>query len=96
MALANILTKHGYEPVRTDTTATCTLASKDGGGYKITAMLLHVRAEVPGVDESTFEKLIRETNEVCPVSNLLRNGLEIQIDATLLQDDSYKEGTTSR
>jgi lipoyl-dependent peroxiredoxin len=96
MALASILEKHGYEPVRTDTTATCTLASKDGGGYKITTMQLHIRAEVPDVDEATFEKLIREANEVCPVSNLLRNGLEIQIDATLLQDDSYKEGTARR
>jgi len=87
MALASTLSKHGYEPVRTDTTATCTLASKDGGGYEITAMQLHVRAEVPGIDEATFEKLIRETDKGCPVSNLLRNGLEIQIDATLLQDE---------
>lgn len=87
MALASTLAKHDYEPVRTDTTATCTLASKDGGGYEITAMQLHVRAEVPGIDEATFEKLIRETDKGCPVSNLLRNGLEIQIDATLLQDE---------
>jgi len=87
MALASTLAKNGYEPVRTDTTATCTLASKDGGGYEITAMQLHVRAEVPGIDEAIFEKLIRETDKGCPVSNLLRNGLEIQIDATLLQDE---------
>ncbi len=96
MALASILAKHGYEPVRTDTTATCTLASKDGGGFKITTMQLHVRADVPGIDEATFEKLIRETDEVCPVSNLLRNGLAIQIDATLLQDEAFKEGTAKR
>ena len=93
MALASTLAKHGYEPVRTDTTATCILTSRDGGGHEISTMQLHVRAEVPGMDEMTLRKMILEADEGCPVSNLLRNGLEIQIDATLLQDDSYKEGT---
>jgi osmotically inducible protein OsmC len=91
MALANTLAKNGYEPVRTDTTATCTLAPNNGGGYEITAMQLHVRAEVPGIDESTFRSMIQEADEGCPVSNLLRNGLEIQIDATLLEEDSLSE-----
>jgi lipoyl-dependent peroxiredoxin len=94
MALASTLAKHGYEPVRTDTTATCTLASKDGGGFKITTMQLHIRAEVPNVDEDTFEKLVRETDEACPVSNLLRNGLNIEIDATLLRDDTLQQQST--
>ena len=95
MATASVLAKHGYEPVRTDTTATCVLATKEGGGHEITTMQLHVRAEVPGMDVETFRQMIEEADEVCPVSNLLRNGLEIQIDATLLQDDSYKEGTVN-
>ena len=91
MTLATILTKHGYEPIRTDTTATCVLASQEDGGHEITAMQLHIRAEVPGIDENNLRKLILEADEVCTVSNLLRNGLEIQIDATLLQDDTFKE-----
>jgi osmotically inducible protein OsmC len=91
MSIADTLAKNGYEPVRTDTTATCTLAS-DESGYQITTMQIHVRAEVPGMDENTFRELIMEADDQCPVSNLLRNGLEIQIDATLLQDDSYKAG----
>lgn len=93
MALASILAKHGYEPVRTDTTATCILASREGSGFEITTMQLHIRAEVPGIDENTLQKLILEADEVCPVSNLLRNGLEIQIDATLMQDDSLSESS---
>jgi osmotically inducible protein OsmC len=93
MAIASTLVKHGYEPVRTDTTATCVMGSRDGGGHEITTMQLHIRAEVPGMDEDTFRKLILEADEVCPVSNLLRNGLEIQIDATLLQDDTLSEGS---
>jgi osmotically inducible protein OsmC len=84
MALASTLSKNGFDPVRADTNATCTVASKDGG-YEITSMLLHVRAEVPGLDPATFHKLVAEADKGCPVSNLLRSGLEIQIDAELLE-----------
>ena len=94
MALASTLAKHGHEPVRTDTTATCILSSKPQGGFEIKTMQIHVRAEVPDVDEETFEKLIREADEACPVSNLLRSGLDIQVDATLLRDDSLQEEST--
>ena len=90
MSIAKTLAKNGFDPIRTDTTATCILAPQDGG-HKITGMQLHVRAEVPGIDTDTFQKMILLADEGCPVSNLLRNGLKIQIDATLLQDDSYKE-----
>jgi osmotically inducible protein OsmC len=89
MSIADILEKNGYDPVRTDTTATCVLSLGENG-TEITTMQMHVRAEVPGMDAETFRKIIMEADEKCPVSNLLRNGLEIQIDATLLQDDSYK------
>ncbi|MEO8355205.1 MAG: OsmC family peroxiredoxin [Chloroflexota bacterium] len=93
MSIAKTLAKNGYDPVRTDTTATCILATKDDGGDEITGMQLHVRAEVPGMDEDTFQKMILLADEACPVSNLLRNGLEISIDATLLQDDTFREGS---
>jgi osmotically inducible protein OsmC len=91
MSVASVLAKHGYDPVRTDTTATCVLAPKDGGGFQITGMQLHIRAEVPGIDTDTFQKIIREADENCPVSNLLRGGADIRIDATLLQDDTLEK-----
>jgi lipoyl-dependent peroxiredoxin len=89
MSIASTLARNGYDPVRTDATATCILSMGDKGS-QITTMQIHIRAEVPGMDPDTFQKMIMEADETCPVSNLLRNGLEIQIDATLLQDDSYK------
>lgn len=89
MSIASVLAKNGYDPVRTDATATCVLADEKDG-HKITAMQIHVRAEVPGMDEDTFQRMILEADEKCPVSNLLRTGLAIEIDATLLQDDSYR------
>jgi osmotically inducible protein OsmC len=83
MAVANTLEKNGFTPVQTETTATCTLASKNGG-HAITNMRLHVRCEVPGIDEATFNKLIMEADKACPVSNLLRDGLQIEITTTLI------------
>jgi len=83
MALADTLEKHGYEPRETDTSATITLA-KENGGHRITNMLLHIRADVPKIDNPTFQQLVTEADRNCPVSNLLRNGLKIEIDATLL------------
>ena len=83
MAVANTLKQEGFEPVQTDTTATCTLASKNGG-KEITKMRLHVRGEVPGIDEDTFNKLVMDADQNSPVSNLLRDGLEIEITSTLI------------
>lgn len=83
MALASTLKKNGFEPKQTDTTATCTLAPQNGG-YAITNMELHVRADVPGMDNSKFQRLVLDADRGCPVSNLLREGLKIEIDAMLI------------
>jgi osmotically inducible protein OsmC len=83
MALASVLKKKGFEPHEIETNATCTVESR-GEGFEISRMQLHVRGEVPGVDQAAFRQLVMETDRVCPVSNLLREGLEIQIDAELI------------
>jgi osmotically inducible protein OsmC len=83
MALASTLKKNGYDPVQIETTATITLMSENGNN-EIASMLLHVRAEAPGLDEAAFQDLISAADEHCPVSNLLRNGLDIKIEANLI------------
>ena len=83
MAVANTLKQEGFEPVQTDTTATCTLASNNGG-KEITKMRLHVRGEVPGIDQDTFNRIVMEADRNSPVSNLLRDGLEIEITSALI------------
>jgi osmotically inducible protein OsmC len=85
MSVASTLKKNGYNPVQTETTATCTFASKNGEGFEITQMKLHVRCEVPDIEEAEFEKLIKVADENCPVANLLRNGLQIEITTALIQ-----------
>ncbi len=85
MAFASTLKKNGYEPERIETDAVCTLAPKAGGGFGITKMQLHVRGRVTGIDEDTFEEIAEQADEGCPVSNLLRCGLEIEIEVELLE-----------
>jgi osmotically inducible protein OsmC len=53
MALAATLKKNGFEPRQTDTNAICTVVSKNGG-YEITRMRFHVRADAPDLDNATL------------------------------------------
>ena len=41
-------------------------------------MQLHIRAQVPGIDDTTFQKLVMDADQTCPVSNLLRDSLDIK------------------
>ena len=84
MAVANTLKRNGYRPVQTETTATCTMTSNNGN-QQITSMRLHVRGEVPDIDEATFNKMVVKANKTSPVSNLLKNGLEIELTTALIQ-----------
>src|SRR5512139_2153384 len=83
MAVANTLKKNGFTPVQTETTATCTF-TLGSGVPQISKMRLHVRCEVPDIDEARFEQVVREADKGCPVSNLLRNGLKIEITTALI------------
>jgi len=83
MAFANVLAKKGHPPQRLETEAACTLTVGEQGP-RITAMKLTVRGQVPGMDQETFRQMAREGDRNCPVSNLLRSGLEISIEAELI------------
>ncbi len=83
MAFANFLSDKGYEVEAIDTTATIHLEAQEGGGFAIVKSVLEVEGQVPGMEAGTFEELAHEADQVCPVSNLLRPGLEIEITATL-------------
>lgn len=78
MAFTSYLNKQGYSPTSINTEATVTL---ENGA--INKMHLVTHGQVAGVDEATFKRLAEEAEKQCPVSNLLRNGLEITLDASL-------------
>ena len=84
MAFANTLGNKGYRPEKIDTRATITFSRQEGGGYRITKMRLTVRGQVPGMDEESFREMAIEGEKECPVSNLLRCGLEIELEAELI------------
>jgi len=84
MAFASTLKKKGFDPRRITTNATCTLVSKPEGGYKIVEMHLDVQGEVPDIDDATFKQVAEEADMGCPVSNLLRCGLEIEKQVKLI------------
>lgn len=83
MAFAGTLREKGYGPEAIETEATCTLVSLAEGGFEIAKMALKVRGQVPDIDEAAFKEIAEEADKSCPVSNLLRSGLTIELDAAL-------------
>lgn len=84
MALAGTLANKGYQPRSIETQATCSLEPLDEGGFEIKAMSLVVRGRVPEIDQDLFAQIAEEADAGCPVSNLLRSGLEISHDVHLV------------
>jgi lipoyl-dependent peroxiredoxin len=79
MAFSNYLSKQGHVPDTITTRATISL--EDG---KINKMHLETRGKVSGVDDATFKQMAVEAEKTCPVSVLLRPGLAITLDASLV------------
>ncbi len=84
MALSDELSQAGTPPESLQVNATSSFEKQDGG-WKITEMVLGVRARVPGVDERTFEEKLNAAKEGCPVSNALKGNVDIKVEASLEQ-----------
>lgn len=80
MALSNTLADAGSPPDRLEVDAVCTL---DDGALKITTVNLDVRGTVSGLDQDDFEEAARNAEQICPVSNALRNNVDIQLNVSL-------------
>ena len=63
------------------TTVTCTItADKGDAGIKITTSDLHVVAEgLTGMDAAAFDRMCKEAEGKCPVSNALRGAVQINV-----------------
>jgi osmotically inducible protein OsmC len=83
MALSATLARRGTPPVRLHITATCVLDPKEGGGVRVSTMNLHVRGQVPGLDQAGFEEAARAGEQGCPISNAIRNNVTINLTAEL-------------
>jgi osmotically inducible protein OsmC len=80
-ALALRLGEHQAVPAQLTVTATVTL-DEAGGVPAIVSSGLRVRAQVPGLDQSSFQAAVDEAAALCPVSRLFA-GAKISVDAAL-------------
>lgn len=83
MALSYALSQNGTQPGSLTVEATCHM-DKSESGFKITEIALHVTGEVSGLDQASFERVAREAEHHCPVSNVLRNNVAIQLNVSQL------------
>jgi osmotically inducible protein OsmC len=83
MAFSHTMAEAGHRPERVEVDATCHFDPLPGGGFGITRMDLSLTGKVPGVDGAEFERLARQGEQGCPVSNALRGNVEIALAVTL-------------
>jgi osmotically inducible protein OsmC len=83
MALAAQLSRAQFAPtdIRTDANVAF---EKIGEAFAITGIELVTSANVPGIDDATFQKFVADAKQNCPVSKALA-AIEIRVKATLEQ-----------
>ena len=85
MAFANMLSGAGHAPKEIKTRAVLTM-KKVEGGFKLAKVHLETTGRVDGLDEAAFQATAEKAKNGCPVSQLLKPGLEeMTLKATLLK-----------
>ena len=84
MALSNNLAKAGTPADRLEVSAEVTF-DKLEPGWRVVSSALTVRGRVPGADESTFREAAEGARDNCPISQALKNNVELTVQATLEQ-----------
>src|SRR5215471_14165118 len=82
IAFSHALAQSSTPPERLSVSATCTFEQVEGA-FKISTMDLNVIGKVPGLDEAGFDKVAQQAEQGCPVSNALRNNVQIRVNARL-------------
>ena len=83
MALSGALAKEGHEARSLDVEASVEFGPTDDGGFAIKRVLLDLAADIPGMDESTFEGFARGAKEGCPVSAALAPSVQVELKSRL-------------
>jgi osmotically inducible protein OsmC len=82
MAFSKGLADAGFTPTSVDTIAKVHLDRGDAG-FSVTRIELETTGDVPGIDESTFQKIAEDAKANCPISRLLSPGADISLSAKL-------------
>jgi lipoyl-dependent peroxiredoxin len=80
MFLSALLSNDGFKPTSIHTTAKVHL----GAGPAITLIELNTEAQVPGLDDKTFQEKAAAAKAGCPISKALAGVGEIKLTATLV------------
>lgn len=85
VSLAMVLNQMGTTAEAITTRAITTLESNQGG-YKITRIHLEVEGKAAGINDEAFRQAAEQAEKFCPVSNLLRAGLDsLTLETRLIQ-----------
>jgi len=82
MAITAQLSRERLAPTRIHTQAKVKL-EKVGDAFSITRIDLETEAEIPGIDDATFQQYARDAKQNCPVSKALA-ATEIHLIAKLI------------
>jgi osmotically inducible protein OsmC len=77
MALAFQIAGAGHAPERLETNATVSIV-QEGGGWRIDAVALDLKAKVPGISRDEFQKLADAAKANCPVSKVLNAAITLK------------------
>jgi len=80
MAFSHTLAQSGTPAERLTVRTVCAFEQVESG-FKVTTMDLDVRGNVPGLDQAGFEQMAQQAERGCPVSNALRNNVQIRVKA---------------
>lgn len=83
MAFSHTLTEAGHKPEHLRVTAKVGVESKSGSGLAVATSALTVRGHVPSLSQDAFADFAAQAEQACPVSNALRDNVEITVDAAL-------------
>ena len=83
MAFAHALNEAGTPAEQLDVTSTVGFGPKSGGGMEVKHSRLTVSGKVEGMTDEQFKQAAVEAEKGCPVSNALRNNIEITVEASL-------------
>lgn len=83
MALSGDVAEAGFSPESISTDANVSLEIVDGSPA-ITTIELNVKANIPGIDEDTFQEIAQGAKKNCPVSKAL-SGVNIKLNAELTE-----------
>ena len=75
MALSNILASAGHTPAEVRTTVTLRMRLEPSGA-SIVSSHLECEGRVPGISAEAFDAAAAKAKDTCPVSRLLKPGLE--------------------